>query len=65
MIGDIDGNAKTDSTDYIRVKSAFLGTFSLSDAQFKAGDVEKDGAINSTDYIRIKSAFLGNYDLYA
>jgi hypothetical protein len=63
--GDIDGNAKTDSTDYIRVKSAFLGTFELSEAQHKAGDVEKDGRIDSTDYIQIKSAFLGKFDLYA
>ncbi len=63
--GDIDGNAKTDSTDYIRVKSAFLGTFELSEAQHKAGDVEKDNRIDSTDYIQIKSAFLGKFDLYA
>ncbi len=63
QIGDIDGNGVIDSTDYLRVKGYFLGTYVLEEASFIIGDVTKDGVINSTDYLRIKGHFLGTYDL--
>jgi hypothetical protein len=59
--GDVDGNGVIDTTDYMRVKAAFLGTFKLSEGEFIAADVDKNGVIDTTDYMRIKAHFLGTY----
>jgi hypothetical protein len=63
IAGDIDGNSLIDTTDYMRIKSAFLGSFSLSEAEGYAADVNKNDMLDTTDYIRIKSHFLGEYEL--
>ncbi len=65
VLGDVDGNAKVNSTDYMRIKSAFLNSFTLGTAETSAADVDENNKIDSTDYMRIKSQFLGTYDLYA
>jgi hypothetical protein len=64
LLGDVTGDGEIDSTDYLRIKGHFLGTFTLEGDAFKAGDVTKDGTIDSTDYLRIKGHFLGTYNLY-
>ncbi len=63
--GDVDGNGKIESTDYMRVKSKFLQTFQMNEAQISAADVDENGVVDATDYMRIKSQFLGSYDLYS
>jgi hypothetical protein len=63
VLGDVDGNGVVDSTDYMRVKSMFLGSYTLTGSAFVAGDVEVSGEIDSTDYLRLKSAFMGTYVL--
>jgi hypothetical protein len=64
ILGDVDGNGRVDSTDYMRIKAAFLGTFALNDAERSAADVDGNGRIDSTDYMRIKGHFLGEFNLY-
>jgi hypothetical protein len=61
VLGDVDGNGIIDTTDVVRVKAAFLGTFDLSEAENKAADVDKNGIIDTTDYVRVKSHFLGTF----
>jgi hypothetical protein len=61
MLGDVDGNGVIDTTDYMRVKSAFLGEYDLNEDEFWAADVDQNGLIDTTDYIRIKAHFLGDY----
>ena len=63
VLGDVDGNGVVDSTDYMRVKSMFLGAYNLSGEYFVAGDVDASGVIDTTDYLRLKSAFMGTYNL--
>ena len=63
--GDVDGNGKVDTTDYMRVKAAFLSTITLTDAEEAAADVDDNGGIDTTDYMRIKAHFLDMYDLNA
>jgi hypothetical protein len=63
IAGDVDGNGVIDSTDYMRVKSMFLGSYTLAGEYFVAGDVDNSGTIDTTDYLRLKSAFMGNYDI--
>ncbi len=64
LLGDVTGDGIINSTDYIRIKGHFLGTFKLTGTGLLCGDVTEDGVINSTDYIRIKSHFLGTYNLH-
>jgi GH25 family lysozyme M1 (1,4-beta-N-acetylmuramidase) len=63
--GDVDGNGRVNATDYARIKSAFLGTFSFNTMENIAADVDGNGVIDTTDYLRIKAHFLEMYNLYA
>ena len=63
--GDVDGNGRVDSTDYLQIKKVFLDELTLEGAFSAAADTNNDGIINSTDYLQIKSHFLGELDLYA
>ncbi len=64
VLGDVDGTGIVDSTDYLKIKSMFIGEIKLQGAYEASADVDKDGEINSTDYLRIKNYFLGNGNLY-
>lgn len=63
LLGDVNNDGTIDSTDYMRIKSHFLGTLTLEDKAFKAGDVDASTEIDSTDYLRVKGHFLGSYNL--
>lgn len=62
-LGDIDGNGTVNSTDYLYLKRAVLGTYPLTDRQIAVADINKDGKINSTDYLYLKRAVLGTYTI--
>ena len=64
ILGDVDGNGLVDNTDYMRIKSAFLDSFNMNEAETCAADVDKNGTIDNTDYLRIKSHFRGDFNLY-
>jgi hypothetical protein len=57
ILGDVDGNAAINTTDYMRVKAAFLGEFSFNEVENVAADVDENGKINGTDYMKIKGQF--------
>lgn len=62
--GDVNGDSRITSADYMWIKSLFDNTRSLTGASLQAADVDNSGHISSTDYLRIKK-FLGRtYDLY-
>jgi hypothetical protein len=63
VTGDVDGSGKVDSTDYMQIRSVFLGTYQLNTVQTMAADVDGSSAVDNTDYLRIKSDFLGFYQL--
>ncbi|MBE6649528.1 MAG: hypothetical protein E7614_08450 [Ruminococcaceae bacterium] len=64
LYGDVTGDGIVDSTDFLRIKGHFLGTYKLSGLGLLSGDVTKEGVIDSTDFLRIKGHFLGTYNLY-
>jgi hypothetical protein len=64
ILGDLDGNGRITSTDYLRLKASIMGSYTLNNAQSMAGDVDMSGTLNTTDYLRIKAHFLGEYDLH-
>jgi hypothetical protein len=63
VLGDLDGNSKIDTTDYMRIKAAFYDEITLGAAEREAADVDGSGAVDTTDYMRIKAHFLGTFDL--
>ncbi len=63
--GDVNGDGIVDGTDYLRIKSVFLGTLSLENAYLTAADVDSTDKVDGTDYLRVKGHFLGTYNLYS
>jgi hypothetical protein len=56
--GDVDGDGLIDSTDYLRIKSEFLGLLTFDEPSYLAADVDGDGRLTALDaaYILQKSA---------
>lgn len=64
VVGDVSGDAKVTSADYLLVKKSFAGAALLNDWMKAAADISSDEKITSVDYLRIKQYFAGKYDLY-
>jgi hypothetical protein len=64
VLGDVDGNGIVDATDFIRIKSAFLEIFPLTNIQNKGADVNRSEFVDATDFLRIKSHFLKDYNIH-
>lgn len=58
-LGDVNGDSKISSADYVRVKNELRNKVSLTDGQDQAADVNNDGKISSADYVRIKNYLRG------
>ena len=57
--GDIDGDGKVTSLDYVKVKKHIMNTDKIKDNVYKkAADANKDDNISSLDYIRIKNVVM-------
>ena len=61
--GDVDGNGKLDSMDYIYIRRAFFGTYELKDVYFEAAQVGGEDSLDVMDYILVKRAYYGTYKL--
>ncbi len=61
--GDVNGDGKTDSMDYLLIKRNVLGSFALEGGAYYAGCLFGE-EINSTDYMLLKRHVLGTFDLY-
>lgn len=58
-IGDVNGDGKVNSMDYILVRKHILGVSKLSGDQLTKADASNDGKVNSMDYITIKKIIIG------
>ena len=56
--GDVNGDGKIDTKDYIALRRAILGITTLDDAAKLAGDRNGDGKVNSADCIAIRKTLL-------
>ena len=63
VLGDVDGNGTVDTTDYMRIKASFMGSYAMTEVERCAADVDQNGIMGTTDYMRIKAYFLDDYDL--
>ena len=62
-LGDLSGDGKINSVDYLLLKRCVLGTFKLTDEQFAAADINRDNKVNSIDYLLLKRHVLGTYKI--
>lgn len=57
--GDLNGDGKLLSTDYVMLKKVFSGALELTGAAKNAADINQDGKILSADYLLLKKYFAG------
>lgn len=62
--GEVNGDGKIDSKDYLFVKRGYLGTYKFSACQLKAACLENTPLPTAKDYFKIKRHFLGTYNLF-
>lgn len=60
-LGDVDGNGKVESYDYMLLKRHILGSFKLTEEGFALADINQDGKVEAPDYMLLKRAILGTY----
>ncbi|PKM62609.1 MAG: hypothetical protein CVU97_04445 [Firmicutes bacterium HGW-Firmicutes-21] len=63
--GDVNGDGRLTSADYLLVKRAFLGTYTLTTAFTKAAAITNGTGITTQDYLKIKRHFLGSFNIHA
>ena len=56
--GDVNGDGKINTADYILVRKYILKTISLNNSQKSNADINSDGKVNANDYILIRKAIL-------
>ena len=61
VTGDINGNGKVDTADYLMCRRMMLGNMTPTAVQKASADVNRNGVIDANDYVRIKRIYLGSY----
>ncbi|MBE7056803.1 MAG: hypothetical protein E7388_05100 [Ruminococcaceae bacterium] len=64
VYGDVNGEGRVTTVDYILMKKAISDTDILQGAYKKAADVNQDGQIAAADYMMVKKSMGGTVDLY-
>ncbi len=62
--GDVNGDGKVNSTDFMQIRRHYLGLFNLDEEYIETADTNGDGKVNSTDFMQVRRHFLGLYNLY-
>ncbi|MBR5278418.1 MAG: discoidin domain-containing protein, partial [Clostridia bacterium] len=62
VIGDVNGNGKIDARDYLLLKRAYFGTYTLTCSDAVA-DINGNGKIDARDYLLLKRAYFGTYEI--
>ncbi len=60
-LGDVNGDDKIDSADYLLVKRACFGSYTLTEEAKLQADIDKSGKVDSTDYVLIKRMSFGTF----
>ena len=65
VLGDINGDGKLTSVDYLRLRAYFSGDYELAGAYLAAAHIAGRDNISSVDYLRLRAHFSGDYDIYS
>ncbi len=57
--GDVNGDGKASSSDYVKIKNYIMGSNSLSNVAKSGADVNSDGKVSSSDYVKVKNYIMG------
>ncbi len=63
LVGDINGDGKIRSSDYLLLKRRVLGTYQTDACSECAADISGDGNVKSNDYLLLKRHVLGTYKI--
>lgn len=63
--GDVDGDGKAKSTDYVQIKNYIMSNYTsdFPDLKKMAADVNKDGKVMATDYVQIKNYIMDGIEI--
>jgi hypothetical protein len=61
IMGDVNGNGKVDSADYVMVKRAVLKTLTVDAAALRAAAVTNGSSVSAADYVKIRRVVMGTY----
>lgn len=59
-LGDVNGDGKTNSGDYVLLKNHIMDQGKLDGVYYKAGDANNDTKTNSGDYVLIKNSIMSS-----
>ena len=62
-LGDVDGDAKLTSADYVKIKNDIMDKSSLGAISKLGADVDRDGKMTSADYVKIKNYIMDKSDI--
>ncbi len=62
--GDVNGDGKVSSLDYIQIKNHIMQVKILNGASLLRADVNGDGKVSSLDYIKVKNHIMGTNKLF-
>lgn len=65
VLGDISGDGRLTSIDYLRLRAYFSGDYELEGAYLAAAHIAGRSTVSSIDYLRLRAHFSGDYDIYA
>lgn len=65
VLGDISGDGRLTSVDYLRLRAYFSGDYELTGAYLAAAHIAGRNTVTSVDYLRLRAHFSGDYDIYA
>lgn len=60
--GDVDADGNVNSLDYMLIKRAVMGTYTMTEEQTKRADVNHDGKVDALDYLLTKRIAFGTYN---
>ncbi len=60
-LGDVNQNGVVEARDYLLLKRAYFGTFTLSEQGALNGDINQNGKIDARDYLLLKRIHFGTY----
>lgn len=61
--GDVDGDSKVTSADYVKIKNYIMGKISLNNIAKLGVDVDGDSKVTSADYVRLKNYIMGKANI--
>lgn len=64
VLGDISGDGRLTSVDYLRLHAYFGGDYELSGAYLAAAHIAGRDTVTSVDYLRLRAHFSGDYNIY-